>query len=335
MWVEQTKQGKYKYTERYKDALTGKYKRASIVLDKNTRQAQKQAQAALQERIKAEQEPKIKNINLSELLELYEAEKKVTIKASSYLSDISRIRKTINIIGEDILIENLTAGIIRSKLISNGESISTINGRIDKIKGLLRWAYKNDYLKDPSCIDKLDKLKDSSPQAKKLEDKFLESQDAIRLVQHIRNRQWREFTEFLLLSGLRYGEAAALIRSDLDFAERVIHVTKNYDSRNKIVTTAKTPKSQRDVFMQLELYALCKKLIAESTASTVISINKDRLLFSNKGDKLEYEAYCAYLKRASKKILGREITPHVLRHPYVKPTTKKFITFFEAFRAAI
>ena len=29
------------------------------------------------------------------------------------------------------------------------------------------------------------------------------------------------------------------------------------------------------------------------------------------------------------------ITPHMFRHPYVKPTTKKFITFFEAFRAAI
>ena len=29
------------------------------------------------------------------------------------------------------------------------------------------------------------------------------------------------------------------------------------------------------------------------------------------------------------------ITVHGLRHPYVKPTTKKFITFFEAFRAAI
>ena len=25
---------------------------------------------------------------------------------------------------------------------------------------------------------------------------------------------------------------------------------------------------------------------------------------------------------------------HTLRHPYVKPTTKKFITFFEVFRAA-
>ena len=31
----------------------------------------------------------------------------------------------------------------------------------------------------------------------------------------------------------------------------------------------------------------------------------------------------------------KKVRLHDLRHPYVKPTTKKFITFFEAFRAAI
>ena len=30
----------------------------------------------------------------------------------------------------------------------------------------------------------------------------------------------------------------------------------------------------------------------------------------------------------------RKIRYHDLQHPYVKPTTKKFITFFEVFRAA-
>ena len=35
------------------------------------------------------------------------------------------------------------------------------------------------------------------------------------------------------------------------------------------------------------------------------------------------------------KAIGAEhIRFHALRHPYVKPTTKKFITFFEVFRAA-
>jgi hypothetical protein len=38
------------------------------------------------------------------------------------------------------------------------------------------------------------------------------------------------------------------------------------------------------------------------------------------------------------KLLAGLDMPHIryhdLRHPYVKPTTKKFITFFEVFRAA-
>lgn len=39
-----------------------------------------------------------------------------------------------------------------------------------------------------------------------------------------------------------------------------------------------------------------------------------------------------------KQIIKKEGLPdvvfHSLRHPYVKPKTKKFITFFEVFRAA-
>mgnify|MGYP004591396193 FL=1 len=46
-----------------------------------------------------------------------------------------------------------------------------------------------------------------------------------------------------------------------------------------------------------------------------------------------------YLTNAFPKFLEshglRRMRFHDLRHPYVKPTTKKFITFFEAFRAAI
>ena len=51
MWVEETKKGKYKFIERYTDPLTGKYKRVSIVLDKNTSQSRKQAQKALLDKI--------------------------------------------------------------------------------------------------------------------------------------------------------------------------------------------------------------------------------------------------------------------------------------------
>ncbi|MFZ1644142.1 MAG: site-specific integrase, partial [Blautia wexlerae] len=38
--------------------------------------------------------------------------------------------------------------------------------------------------------------------------------------------------------------------------------------------------------------------------------------------------------RGCKKSGVKKIRVHDLRHPYVKPTTKKFITFFAVFRAA-
>ena len=51
MWIEETRSGKYKAVERYTDYLTGKVKRVSVTMEKNTAQARKVAQIALQEKI--------------------------------------------------------------------------------------------------------------------------------------------------------------------------------------------------------------------------------------------------------------------------------------------
>ena len=44
----------------------------------------------------------------------------------------------------------------------------------------------------------------------------------------------------MALSGLRVGELIALDRIDVDFKNKVIHVTKNYDYINQIVTSPKS-----------------------------------------------------------------------------------------------
>src|SRR5699024_8247168 len=55
MWVEEfkNKNGKtqYRFYERYKDPLTNKTRRTSVVMNKDTRQSQKEAQKRLNERI--------------------------------------------------------------------------------------------------------------------------------------------------------------------------------------------------------------------------------------------------------------------------------------------
>lgn len=47
MWVEKTKTGKYKYTERYTDYMTGKIRRVSVTMEKNNPSTKKLARQAL------------------------------------------------------------------------------------------------------------------------------------------------------------------------------------------------------------------------------------------------------------------------------------------------
>lgn len=55
MWLEKfknkNKETKYRYYEKYKDPLTAKWRRVSVVLNKNGKQSQKEAQRLLNERI--------------------------------------------------------------------------------------------------------------------------------------------------------------------------------------------------------------------------------------------------------------------------------------------
>src|SRR5699024_2389399 len=80
------------------------------------------------------------------------------------------------------------------------------------------------------------------------------------LIENMAVEKWRNLTEFLSLSGLRFGEAAALEISDIDLKNRMIKVSKNYDMINNVTTSPKTGSSSRDVYMQDELLELCRSL---------------------------------------------------------------------------
>ena len=311
MWVEQTKQGKYKYTERYTDPYTGKYRRVSIVLDKNTRQAQKQAQAALQERIKALEDEKQDNITFNELINLYREEQLKTVKISTYRRNYFACNTLMGILGTDTLVSKLNAGYIRKQMLATGKEPGTLNEHLTRLKALLRWGFRNDYVSDISYLDKIENFKDK-PHREKIENKFMEAEEVFKLISGMRIKKWRDLTEFLVLSGLRFGEAAALRRSDLDFKNRIIHVRLNYDSNNGVTTTPKTRTSIRDVYMQDELYDLCKKIYAY----TIIPINNSNLLFCENGEHLQYWAYEKYFCQNTKRIIGRKLTVHSLRHTH-------------------
>ena len=125
---------------------------------------------------------------------------------------------------------------------------------------------------------------------------------------------------------LTKAELLALTPQDIDFDNKVIRITKSYQrlEGKDVITDPKTPKSKRNVSMP---DFLCEEL-KEYIGRLYGLLPTDRIFHLTKSF-LHHE-----MTRGAGKAGVKRIRIHDLRHPYVKPTTKKFTTFFEDFRAA-
>ena len=133
--------------------------------------------------------------------------------------------------------------------------------------------------------------------------------------------------QILYWCGIREGELLALTPADIDFENKKLHITKSYQYINgeDIITDPKTEKSRRDVVIPDFLVEELRQFI-----EMLYGYGRDDRIFQITKSYLHHE-----MSRGAKAAGVKRIRIHDLRHPYVKPTTKKFITFFEAFRAAI
>lgn len=317
MWTEPTKSGKVKFVERYTDPITLKDKKISITLEKDTARTRKLAAQMLNDKIEKRlinTLPQEQNLTLRKLADIYLEYQKGHVKLSTYKRNFHAYNVMCKILGENTLVKSLTAGYIRVKF--EGQKPSTVNERLTRLKAMLRWGYANDYVADIRFLDKLKPAADEE-RKKKLESKYLEPGELSALVDGMDLPHWKLLTEFLTLSGLRIGETIALEMSDIDFDEKIIHVTKTLDPNNDIVTTPKTYSSARDVYMQKELEDICRRIRIYTLSGKVkYGYPIKRFMCDINGDYISYFAYNKYLKEKSKVILGREITPHTLRHTH-------------------
>lgn len=313
MWIE--KRGdKYLAIDRYKDFMTGKWKRVSTVMDRDTQQARNKAQKILQARIEAnrQQAPESVSVSLQQLKDAYITYQKKLLKESTVIRNDIVLNVVVRAIGPDTLCSRLTAGIIMSRLIDTDKPNVTINSYLTRLKAMLRWGYQNDMC--PDIAGKLKPLPDRS-EREKISDKFLEKSDLKKLLDGMQVKYWQNLSRLLALSGLRIGEALALTYSDLDTKNRMIHVTKTLSRATRTVTSPKTTDSVRDVYMQDELLSLCRKLLTGAKRRALEHGYTSDLVFCDlNGRHINYDVYEKYLRENSKRILGRRITSHVMRH---------------------
>ena len=313
MWVEQ-RGDKYLAVDRYKDFMTGKWKRVSVTMDKDTQQARNKAQRTLQAKIEAnrQQAPESVSVSLQQLKDAYITYQKKLLKESTVIRNDIVLNVVIKAIGPDMLCDRLSAGSIMKALLDTNKPNVTINSYLTRLKAMLRWGYQNDMC--PDLAGKLKPLPDRS-EREKISDKFLEKSDLKKLLDGMSVKYWQNLSRLLALSGLRIGEALALNYSDLDIDNRLIHVTKTYAPTTKTVTSPKTADSVRDVYMQNELLSLCRKLLTAAKKQALEHGYKSDLVFCDiDGNYITYDVYEKYLRENSEAILGRKITSHIMRH---------------------
>lgn len=172
-----------------------------------------------------------------------------------------------------------------------------------------------------------------------------------------RSRNYNQYA-LILETGLRTGEMIGLTWDAIDFEKRTLTVNKTLEFRHgEQYWRAGSPETQhsyRTIPLTDRAYEILKGIwdsrpeqkesptldktleyIDRRTGVSSRLVMRDFVFINwRTGEPAKNSSYDTHLYKLCDEAGIKHFCMHALRHPYVKPTTKKFITFFEVFRAA-
>ena len=171
-------------------------------------------------------------------------------------------------------------------------------------------------------------IKGKTPREKKI--KYLNQFELHTLIADLDIKEEPNWDWFILLvakTGMRFSEALAITPKDFDFGRQTLSISKTWDYKGKGgFLPMKNKSSVRKIQIDWQIVVKFSELVKGLPEDEPIFVGEEKIYNSTVNDALTRHCKACGIS---------EISIHGLRHPYVKPTTKKFITFFEAFRAAI
>lgn len=332
MWKRKTNAGKVTYSERYTDYLTGKPKDVSVTYDRDTAKNRREAAKVLAARITEKQTHTKPHLTLDGLMDEYLKDQKLTVAAGTYHRNCCAMKSIKEMLGGDILVDRLTARYVRNRFLASGKPPGTLNGFLSRFKALLRWGYRAELIDSMELVNRLEAFQDVSHKVK-IADKYMEAAELHEVLNGMRMPMWRLVTQFLALSGLRCGELIALTRKDVDLENGVIHITKSYDSINRLVVKAKTVNSVDDVVIQPELLQCIQDINMLMRKEQILHGFRTKLFVSDRnGEHINYYAYNKYFRENTLAIIGRPLTTHSLRHTHASLLFEQGFTLDEVAR---
>ncbi len=132
---------------------------------------------------------------------------------------------------------------------------------------------------------------------------------------------------FLLLSGMRCGEASALTWADIDEKNNVIHITKSVtriSNKEFVIGSTKTQDSKRDIELTDELRnVLASQKIQQAGLFGIRAVRDEQQIFTTlSGGLINQSNTCPVIANICKKAgkAGHQIerfTPHAFRHTFI------------------
>ncbi|EOT42787.1 tyrosine-type recombinase/integrase [Enterococcus dispar] len=334
MWMETLPDGRFKYIERYKDPYTEKYKRKSVILTSDSKQAQKKAQKLLDEKIgKAEETATLSDINLHDLAEEWftHHQKVHRIRPSTIRSYEAQQKVIFDKIDKNTLAKNADTKLFQTffdGLDYSNDYTASIKSQLNNI---FKYAYRMGYISEnPMDTVQISYAKKDDAAREKIENKYLEKDEAEKLIKELYRRpstyRAGRLAEFMYLTGCRIGEAVILKPQDFDEDYTTVAITGTIDYGNGFRTAKKGPPKTPTSNRTIDLTERCTKLIEHTIDETKLDaltisgyLEGGYLFVSKNGTPMPYNSFNVALRGAGKRI-GLEhktLTSHIFRHTHV------------------
>lgn len=325
MWIETTPNGKFKYTERYKDAF-GRSKKVSVTLEKNTSRAQNDAQRLLFEKIdKKLNAPRRSNKAFWDVKTEWEDISALTLKSSTIRAKINALKVVKSYIKDDTLLEEITRPVVHDILediyFKKNLSHSYMGIIKSAISNIFEYAISKGYIEEnPTKNISITKKKESIEERSKKREKYLEIPELKKVIQLANevDTRWGYLIEFMSLTGLRQGEVFGLQTKNVKHGK--IEILGTYDRYDKEKVTPKNRYSERTVLLSDRAYKIIQILMSENIKTNRTRNLPDDYIFVNRSGNPIYDS--AFNKLLRSLNFKKNLSSHIFRHTHIAILTE-------------